>query len=774
MYGTIGERFYHLDKLEDGEASDLLLKAAEHQEPRTPSTMQLALAIIKKLGALPLAIIHAGNSIKAKYCELADYIPKLDRTLELVRRSRKSRRDNEDEDDEFLNVYSSYEVVFGGLEKMESRRYKDAVQLLQLFSFLHHEHVPFRLLTAAVEYPKIQRETDAQNAKDQKAMSDGSSYSIFQTRLWLETIRSVVDSAMMKMFQLKYPVIVPAFIRDMELTASMDNMDSCTIRLRRALHCLTELSLLTHYEASDSYSMHPVVHMWVRKRPKLKTWAQAIWCETARQTISRCILLPPLGYLVDHDTELTRRLLPHVVAVTEFQHVIERDFASNRDERKRPWPALQLQMSPWTAIFLAKSAFVYFECGQWEKSESSLRTVLEFNQRYLGETHPRTERVIMGLREVLWHQGRVNESAQLTEQTLQRYLEVLGQNHTRTLIFKGKLGELRRQQGRFAESVELLSEAKSGLEDQLPNPDPETCQVEWELGTTLRYCCRFEEALQYHEHAVAGLKLCSGETSGLTLFAIEELANTYEGLGIASAKSNPDLARTYLERAKNCATLVLEQRRKQVGNTQLSTRHAQGLLARINATMGDFGEAETLYSTLVPMVTRNIGSDHLGLLTHRTAYAKLLIRQKRYAEAETILLDVSNPAKWKSIRFVGDHPDRWDALWTLVTCYEEQGRVDQSLAVSNELLNAVDEMRMGRIQTETSSMFWNMVLDKKRELTARKGSANEGGSGTAASASPPGTLESAASCYDVQIRRPDAGSVVTTALEDLRHRGTTW
>ena len=766
MHGTIGERFYHFDRLDDGEASDLLLKAAEHYEPRTPSIMQLALAIIKKLGALPLAIVHAGNAIKARYCELTNYIPTFERTWELVRQDQSLA--DEDEDDEFMKVYSSYEIVFRGLEALKSRRYRDAVQLLQLFSFLHHEHVPFRLLIATVEHPRIQREADAQDMKDQNATREGSS-SLLQTGFWLKIFRNVVESGMKKTFELRYPVIVPTFVRDMEITT---NMDDCTLRLRGALHCLTELSLLTHYEASDSYSMHPLVHTWVRDRRKMRTRTQAVWCEAARQTISRCILLPPLGFLVDRDTDLVRRLLPHIIAVTEFQHKIEREFTRNRQRRKRPWPALLPQTSPWTAIFLAKSAFVYFECGELGESENCLRKVLDFNRTHLGETHASTERVIVALHEVLWHQGRVNEAAQLTEQALQRYLQALGRDHTQTLIAKRRLGELRRQQGRFAESVELLTEAKTGLEHQLPDPDPETCQTLWELGATLRSCYCFEEALRYSEQAVAGLKLCLGDTNVLTLFAIEELAATYEGLSTVYTKSEPELSRNYLETAKSYATLVLEQRVKQIGERQLSTRNAQGILARIIAAMGELDEAETLYSTLVPMVTRHLGSDHLGLLTHRNAYAKLLILQKRYDEAETILLDTSTLERWKTVRFVGDHPDRWDALWTLVKCYEEQGKIDRSLAIDNELLDAMGEIRKGRAQTETSSKFWNMVLSKKDELLVLRGSGTGGSSETVAPNPPSGASEVAAAYSNVQARSRDTGRIAIPGSGDLRLRGS--
>ncbi len=80
MHGTIGRRYYHFDKFEDDEASELLLRAADNHEPRTSNIMRMASAITEKLGALPLALIHAGNAIKAKSCELNNYIAYYERS----------------------------------------------------------------------------------------------------------------------------------------------------------------------------------------------------------------------------------------------------------------------------------------------------------------------------------------------------------------------------------------------------------------------------------------------------------------------------------------------------------------------------------------------------------------------------------------------------------------------------------------------------------------------------------------------------------------------
>ena len=716
MHGTIGQRFYHFDKLDDDEASELLLRAAEQDEPWTSTTMQFATAITRKLGALPLALVHAGKAIKAKYCQLSNYIPFYERSWQIIRQNQRGAGQEED-DAEYMEVYASYEIVFRGLEAIRSQRYRDAVQLLKLFSFLHHENIPFDALIAAVKNPRRQRDADAQQAKHQSTQVRGSVTLAYQLFAWPKRLLGIFEYIIRKHLELQNPVVLPTFLRDAELCHTTDE---CDIRLREALHLLTQLSLVTHYEFSDSYSMHPLVHTWVRERPQMTVREQAIWCEAALHTVSRCILLPPLNELVDPDGNLARRLLPHVISIRRFQQKIEKDFANNRYNRMLPWPALEPRLIPWRAMFLAKSALVYFECGDFVETEKCLRTVMDFNRRFLGSHHPRTEKVILAVSDCLWQQCRVNDAAELQEQVLNDNLRNLGPNHPRTLRIMDMLGENRRQQGRFAESIELLTKALDGMRAQLPDTDPATYHALEQLGITLRACFRFEDARRYQEKAVAGMKQALGETDTRTIIAIEELAITYKDLSTVYTISNPALARQYIEAAHKYACFVVEQRRKQLGDRQPHTWMAQGTLGRIQAAMGDVGEAERVFSFILPIAARHLGDDHLGVLSHKSHYSTFLIQQKRYHEAEKFLLEISRPAKYRIAASTGDHPDRWNSLWTLVDCYQKQGKIAESLAACDELLVAVKAIQEGRHQTEISLTFWKMVIDKRAELLAIK------------------------------------------------------
>jgi hypothetical protein len=771
MHGTIGQCFYHFDRLNDDEANELLLRAADNFEPRTPTIRELASAITRKLGSLPLALIHAGNAIKAKYCELSNYIAYYERSWQIIRQSQratgKDENEDEDEDDsEYMKVYASYEIVFRGLEAVKLQKYRDAVHILKLFSFFHHENIPFEVLTAAIKNPRIQREADAQAAEQV-----GKQNARVLTRESLSNTlkKNIMEPILKKQLENQNPVVLPTFLRDAELSGSADDG---TVRLHKALYLLTQLSLVTYYEDSDSYSMHPLVHIWVRERPQMTARAQAVWCEAALHTLSRCILLPPVSGLVDPQGDLARKLLPHFISVRKLQQKINEEFLANREKRLRPWPALESRLSPWRSMFLVKSAIAYTECGYFAETEDCLRIVLDFYRKLLGPNHLRTELVALTVADCLWQQCRINDAADIQDQVLQSNLKVLGPDHPRTLRVMYRLGESRRRQGRLSEAVELLTKAVDRLKLQLPDTDPAIYHSLEQLGTALRVCFRFEDARRYQEQALAGMKRCLGEGDNSTLLVTEELACTYKELGTMHLASKRALAQHYLETAHEHASFVVEKRISQVGEKHPRTWMAQGVLYRIKAAMGDIEEAEQMFSLVLPIASRHLGPNHPGVLRNKSEHSKIMIQQKRYREAEDCLLDISRPTRDKTEIFTGDHPDQWDAVWTLVDCYQKQGKIDRSLATCNELLEAVGAVRQGKEQTEMSSTFWEMMLAKRAKLIEMMDSDIAEGSTSQTSASLSGSLETAVFQQGMQARSSDPQVAATRVGPHLRLRET--
>ena len=685
MYGTIGTQAFHFEGLNDHEASELLLKAAGHHEPWTSETKELAAGITAKLGALPLALVHAGKAMKAKYFNMNSYISYYEQSWQLIRQGQKGN-DQHEEDPEYMEVYASYEIVFSGLEKSNLRRYRDAVQLLKVFSFLHHENIAFDILVAAIKHPKIEREAEAEEAEKLLDQALGSCNDAWHFDHWRIRLSNMCMRSLKKQLEVLYSTILPTFLRDAEPSPVNDH---CIFRLREALHLLTQVSLISQHETIDSYSMHPLVHTWIRERPQMTGKEQAVWCDVAMHTLSRSILLPPLDQAVDPHGSLATKLIPHIISLEKFQENLECSFTHDQEKRNKLW---QLWLAPTyllsllrRVIFLAKSAVVYSKCGYFKEATHDLRTVMRLYNPLLA-IHFRIEQVMIAASDCLWEQCLIEEAADLREQAFNSLLKKYGPGDPNKLWLMGILAESRCEQGRFTESNELFSKAMIELKNLVPDSGPATFHIQEQLGTKLRACSRLEDARRLHETAVAGFKRCLGESDERTLVAMEELANTYTQLGTQEGEPNGRPDQEYLEAAHKHASFVVEQRKQLLGSDQPRTWRAQRTLCDIKAAMGELDEAERLYSLIVPLAARHLGDNHLDVLRHKNHYVKVLLQQKRWHQAESILLDISRPERYYKASSTGDNPERQDALWSLIECYQQQGKIDSSLMICEKLL----------------------------------------------------------------------------------------
>ncbi|PVH78575.1 hypothetical protein DL98DRAFT_634265 [Cadophora sp. DSE1049] len=147
-----------------------------------------------------------------------------------------------------------------------------------------------------------------------------------------------------------------------------------------------------------------------------------------------------------------------------------------------------------------------------------------------------------------------------------------------------------------------------------------------------------------------------------------------------------DCGEEFLEAAHQMMTEVLHQRKTRLGKEQPFTLLAICNLARVKSALGRHIEAEQLFLNAIPIAERSLGENHFGTLAGKTHFAVVLVRQKRYTEAEEVFEKVVEKQRYASAaREDGDHPDRIFALWHLVECYELHGKFDEALLTVAEL-----------------------------------------------------------------------------------------
>jgi hypothetical protein len=311
--GTLGDKCYDFEKetLGSEESNELLLKAAD--EPRRMLAVRDAAArIAHRLGYLPLALVQAGKAIFRGMCTctLWNYLDIYDSSWQRIRRARslsgvRGTLSN-DEVANMKNVYASYEIIFRGLQNTPALSTRDAVDLFTMFSFFSNESLRMQVLIKAVRHPQRQQQYDEEQAAKLNTNTTSSSWAAkFKDGLiWI--MRQMDKSA---------PVL-PAVLRE-------ENFDEA--RLGDAMDQLVSL-VLVHYQREDnSYSMHPLIHTWVRERPEMSNAQQALWCQVASSTLAQSILLPPLD-IIETAEALRPHLLLHVRHVQSVESLLMRSY----------------------------------------------------------------------------------------------------------------------------------------------------------------------------------------------------------------------------------------------------------------------------------------------------------------------------------------------------------------------------------------------------------------------------------------------------------------
>lgn len=668
--GTVGEKFYDFDKekLDKDESNELLLRAADEQR-RIISVRDAAARIAERLGYLPLALIQAGKAILRGLCSCTiwNYLDIYDRSWQRIRRARSlsGLRSNltNDEVVSMKNVYSSHEIIYRGLENTPALSTQDAIDLLKIFSFLSNGSLRIEVLTTAVRHPQIQRQIDEGEAAKKATNTDVISHSYIsklkECMIWL--VRQMDKSA---------PVL-PAVLR-------ADTFDE--VRLGDAMDQLESVSLVNYQRDDDSYSMHPLIHTWVRERPEISNAEQALWCQAASSTLAQSILLPPLD-TIESASKLQRHLLPHVSHVQKCRESIQLKLVENQKSRKRLWKPIAPIFSKQLALELGKFSFIYFANGFYSQAEELQLTVYDFVSSRLGVDNEIAWKVKMALSATYFECTKINTAAELQAQVVNSCRQILGPENPQTLKFMDILGASRCFQGRFQESRELHETAIKGMTKVLGPDHADTLLATDNLGRVMWRYFQYDVCHNLHARAFEGLSKAEsfGPTHPKTLEAKECLALSFIDCPGADLQSAHDMM---LE--------VKRERKQRLGTEQPWTLLARCNLARIKSAMGDSAKAEKLMRKALPIAERNLGENHFGTLMGKTHLAQVLVQAKRFDEAEDMFLDVIQRHRYGSAaRDDGEHPDRIFAMRYLLKCYIAHGKVRDALDICEQIQEAI-------------------------------------------------------------------------------------
>lgn len=743
--GNAGSKYVQLDKMALEDASDLLLKAARYNEEisRRPKVRQIAGDVCKELQYLPLALVYAGKAIWHHNLRLADYIAYFKREARILSLEWKRRRKSYDSSTQSLldvdggsqslsmSVFASFELLTIRQLEMASRdpeEFHDALQLLQVFSYMHNENIRVDFLIHAVINP-IRERIDRKDEEriERKAML---LLGVSTRTSWSERAQDLLRAAADR---LSLRPVVPEALKTPGLFDLDDVKGQVSSRVRVALSLLSSRGLITranpkgeHYVAgsdeedrhADAYNMHPLVHEWIRGRPRLSDAQKALHCQCALTILANTVRL--VRGDGEEDRLIRQHLKPHIDHALKCAAVLQAQLRGNMSQGSGSWLRSSLA---WTGLLFPMARFqakmhisqtarfgkVFLESGEFKMAEEHFLKTQDQLSALLGPKNDAVNLPKLGLAISLMMQTRRREAAAILREVYNSRLQALGQRHPRTLDSTMQLGESVLAVGRFTEGLQLCTAAYDGFVQAYGRVNKQTIKCLNLIGLINSFffnytvaIASYRDALERTEELHASMEGDSEKKNSNGVPEVDVLiykeclvqALIYQALGTSDTAKR----RACFEEAEREANHIVQRRRIILGKGHPYTLYGTATKARAQAMRahehGDtqmLDEAGTLLADTIAAATQDdsIGESHLGVLAGQKWYGEILVMQGRLPEAEACLRQSSRRGHYeKSSGVDGEHPDRIFAVWELIKCLErfgEREKLEEALGLCREL-----------------------------------------------------------------------------------------
>lgn len=581
------------------EALELLIKLAYPSDTSVNHELQqVARTVAERLGYLAIALQQAGATVRCKIYTMEKFLNHFLGRRGQIRGSYKNITFDE------LDIVATWEIPFHRIELRQTNVCKDAVAILNMFAFLHNNNISELIFQAA----------------------------------WHERSRTSGDK-----------VSIPSILH-----VGSTDADEYHARVRSAILMLHDYAILDFDTETGTCSIHPVVHAWARSRIT-DYQSTEYWLNAALFTISRCrhvgAPLLPDGFL--------RSLLPHIEAVCRSCTEVDGSFMSTieRSSYRADLANICSQAGQWRmAIPLIRSSLDYFVSACGQASEETLQAKRELAECHwdlfeVGEAirlqdevrrsrwwhrpsltdwarlfHPEYVEyllILSDLTRTLWLAGQHNLSKRAGERAVAGLAAQLGLQHGSTVEAMFNLGRTYMHLGKLAEAHALLVQVLRGRKNQLGFEHLQTLMVREEIAMCLCHQGRHLHQAEIIVRKVLGSrKRILGEEHAYTLWSVNDLSK------VLCARDKPSEAASLLESTIDAVARTL-------GDDHVGMHMHKGNLARAYSAMREWPKAQQYLEDILPSIDRR----HTDWLRGMIAYARILIRQDKFAIAEQVCLN---------------------------------------------------------------------------------------------------------------------------------------
>jgi eukaryotic-like serine/threonine-protein kinase len=276
---------------------------------------------------------------------------------------------------------------------------------------------------------------------------------------------------------------------------------------------------------------------------------------------------------------------------------------------------------PATLTAMNNLALAYSKAGKLDKAIPLLEETLKLTKAKLGPDHPRTLLSRSNFAGAFMDADKPKLAIPLYEETLAQMKMKLGNDHPDTLSVMNNLAMAYKEVGKYDQALLLFEETLKLRKVKLGANHPATLTSMNNLATTLLKAKKGEQATILFEETLS-LKVAKlGQDHPSTILSISNLAKAYEAIG------NLDKAITFYYRSYSL-------RKVAHGHDHASTQAARNNLIQAYDAVRRFDQSELLYREELAIIQRKSGRDSSAYGNASRRLAENLSAQKKWIESE--------------------------------------------------------------------------------------------------------------------------------------------
>jgi len=372
---------------------------------------------------------------------------------------------------------------------------------------------------------------------------------------------------------------------------------------------LLAYSLVESKQATQEFSMHPVVHEWMYR------WVLQSMDSTIRSELV-CLALKVVGDAVPVSNQkeywvLQQKLLRHANrCISRYREIKYSQYTGVEPVDQRLVHSLN------------DLGILYADQSMLKEAERFYGLALKGREEAFGPNNLSTLETVNNLGNLYSNQGKLIEAEVMYRRALEGYENALDSNISSILDTVNNLGSLYSSQDKLKDAEDMYKRALEGYENDLGPNNPSTLRTVNNLGNLYSKQGRLEEAEEMYQRAIVGYENALGPNNPSTLVAVTNLGNLYF------------YYQGKLKEAEEMYQQALRGKKEALGPNHTSTLDTVNNLGILYAERGKLEEAEEMYKQALGGYENALGSNHSSTLDIVSSLGDLYSNQGKLKEAE--------------------------------------------------------------------------------------------------------------------------------------------